>query len=107
MSYELEKIVLKSFYDDISAAGALDNTISDSKIIRTTQAKLKAALKDVDRKCTCAKRTWGGPCEVCQVSGRELYALRNFFRVIKNAKRDEMSPAEIQSFIDNIRADLS
>ncbi len=103
MSYELEQIVLKTFFDDISTAGPLDNSISDSKMIRTTQNKLKAALKDVPAKCTCARRTWGGPCEVCQMSAKGVYHLRNFFRVIRDAKKNEMSAADILAFIDNTK----
>lgn len=85
----------------VSSAQQLDNTISDSKAVRDTKNKLKVALRNATQRCTCAKRTWGGPCEVCQASDRELVDLRNFFRVIRKAKKHNMTPSEIQEFIKN------
>ncbi|MDX2073064.1 MAG: hypothetical protein SFX19_01710 [Alphaproteobacteria bacterium] len=107
MSYDLERIVLRDFFDSIDTIRPIDNSISDSKMIGVTQRKLKAALKDAPAKCTCAKRTWGGPCEVCQVSGNELYVLRNFFRVIRNAKKHDMPAEQMQEFIANTKKELN
>lgn len=103
---DLERIVLRDFFDSIDATKPIDNSISDSKMIGATQRKLKAALKDTPAKCTCAKRTWGGPCEVCQESGNELYSLRNFFRVIRDAKKHGMTAIQIQEFIENTEKHL-
>lgn len=100
---ELERSVLRLFFESVSAVNPLDNSISDSKVIRDTQNKLKAALRGAAQRCSCAKRTWGGPCEVCQVSDNELYHLRNFFRVIRKAKKHNMTAQEIQEFITNTR----
>ena len=106
MSDDLERIVLRDFFDSIDATRPIDNSVSDSKMIGVTQRKLKAALKDSPAKCTCARRSWGGPCEVCQISGHELYVLRNFFRVIRDAKKHDMGAMEIQQFIENVKKDL-
>ena len=106
MSDDLERIVLRDFFDSIIASKPIDNSISDSKMVSVTQRKLKAALKDSPAKCTCARRSWGGPCEVCQISGHELYVLRNFFRVIRDAKKHDMGAMEIQQFIENVKKDL-
>ncbi len=105
MTDDLERIVLRDFFDSIDAIKPIDNSISNSKIVGVTQRKLKVALKAAPAKCTCAKRTWGGPCEVCQVSGHELYVLRNFFRVIRDAKKHDMAATDMQAFIENIRKD--
>lgn len=107
MSADLERIVLRDFFDSIDATKLIDNSISDSKMIGVTQRKLKAALKDAPAKCTCARRTWGGPCEVCQVSGHELYVLRNFFRVIRDAKKHDMPAEQVQEFVKNIKKELA
>lgn len=100
---ELERGVLRFFFESVSAVNPLDNSISDSKIIRDTQSKLKAALRGAAQRCSCAKRTWGGPCEVCQASDNELYHLRNFFRVIRKAKKHNMTAQQIHEFIENTR----
>src|SRR5687768_17415103 len=81
---ENERNILRIFFDTIHAMKPRDNTISDSKLVRDTKNKLKIALRNSEHRCTCAKRTWGGPCEACQVSDNELYSLRNFFRKISN-----------------------
>lgn len=107
MSADLERTALREFFDSIDATKPIDNSISDSKMIGVTQRKLKAALKDAPAKCTCAKRTWGGPCEVCQCSDRELVFLRNFFRVIRNAKKHDMTVVELQEFVGNTRKELN
>jgi hypothetical protein len=96
-----ERNILRSFFDLVSSAQQQDNTISGSKAVRDTKNKLKVALRNVPQRCTCAKGTWGGPCEVCQGSDRELVDLRNFFRVIRNAKKHDMTPTELQEFIKN------
>lgn len=98
---ELERGVLRLFFESVSAVNPLDNSISDSKIIRDTQNKLKTALCGAAQRCSCVKRTWGGPCEVCQASDNELYHLRNFFRVIRKAKKHNMTAQEIQDFVAN------
>lgn len=98
---KLERNILRIFFDTVSSIDSIDNTISDSKIVRDTQAKIRNALRGAEQRCTCAKRTWGGPCEVCQASGRELYTLRNFFREIRKAKKRNMTTQELQEFIGN------
>ena len=107
MNDELERNILRFFYESVSAVKLLDNTISDSKIIRDTQNKLKTALRNAPQKCSCSKRTWGGICEVCQGSDRELVSLRNFFGVIRSAKKHNMTALEIQEFVGNTSKDLT
>ncbi len=98
--------ILRQFFDEISAMKPNDNTISDSKLVRTTGNKLKIALRGSDQRCTCARVTWGGICEVCQASPRELVYLRNFFREIRNAKKNNMPPLHVQEFIENTKKSL-
>lgn len=100
---KMERNILRFLFDSVSTANPIDNSISDSKIIRDTQNKLKTALRGAKHRCTCAKRTWGGPCETCQASDKELVYLRNFYRVIKKAKKNNMTPDEIKEFIVNTR----
>lgn len=99
----LERNILKNLFHTVVSLSQVDNTISDSKIIRDTKNQLRNALRGVIQRCTCAKRTWGGPCEVCQASDREIVELRNFFRVIRNAKKHSMSEELIQEFISNTK----
>ena len=106
MGYDLERIVLKSFFEDLCSLGPLDSSISDSKIVRTTQDKLKAALKDVEQKCTCAKLKYYWPCELCQGSDKELVFLRCFFQQLRNAKKVGMTPEELHAFIEHIKKDM-
>jgi hypothetical protein len=106
MNNELERNILRLFFKSVSAVKSLDNTISDSKIIRDTQKKLKIALRDVALKCTCSRRTWGGPCEVCQCSDREMVSLRNFFGVMRKAKKHNHTALQMQDFIENTKKDL-
>lgn len=79
------------------------NSVSDLKLINQTQNKLKIIFRGSELRCTCAKRTWGGPCELCQGSDNEIYSLRNFFRQIRNAKKHNMTPTEVQEFIKNTK----
>jgi hypothetical protein len=67
MNNELERQVLKTFFEKVSIIEDIDSEISESKIVRTTQNQLKKILFGIQR-CTCIRRTWGGICEVCQVS---------------------------------------
>jgi len=101
MNNELERNVLRNFFEKICAENPQDNTISDSKFVRDAKNQLKVALRGATERCSCAKRTWGGPCEVCQASDGEIYYLRNFFREIRNAKKNNLEPALIQEFIGN------
>jgi len=101
-----EQNILREFFESISAIGQYDNTISDSKIIKDTKNQLKIALRDVLEKCSCARRTYG-ICEVCQGSDRELVDLRNFFRMVSNAKKYNMTNAKIQAFIENTKNNLA
>jgi hypothetical protein len=55
----LERNILRFFFDTVSSIDPIDNTISDSKIVRDTQAKLRNALRGTEQRCTCAKRTRG------------------------------------------------
>lgn len=106
MSHELERDALQDFFETVSAITPLDNNISDSKIIKDTQKRLRTALRNVTERCSCAKVTWGGICEVCQGSTRELVSLRNFFYVIRNAKKHDMPPELMKDFIESTRKDL-
>lgn len=100
-----EQNILRSLFESISAMSEYDNTISNSKIIKDTKNQLKIALRGVLARCSCAKHTYG-ICEVCQGSDRELVFLRNFFRMISNTKKYNMTNAEIQAFIDNTKNNL-
>ena len=106
MGYDLERIVLRAFFDDLCSLGPLDSSISDSEVVRTTQNKLKAALKDVEHKCTCAKLKYYWPCELCQGSDKEVVFLRHFFQQLRNAKTVGMAPKEIHAFIENTKTDM-
>lgn len=97
-----EQNILRGFFESISAMSQCDSTISDSKIIKDTKNQLKIALRDVLERCSCARRSYD-ICEVCQGSDRELIDLRNFFRVISNAKKHNMTNVEIQTFIENTK----
>ncbi|HEY1723314.1 MAG TPA: hypothetical protein VGG27_18875 [Magnetospirillaceae bacterium] len=101
-----EQNILRDFFEKIGAMGLLDSSISDTKPVRDTRNKLKAALRNVEHRCTCAKRTWGGPCEVCQASSHDLFVLRNFFRVIRDSKKNGWTAPQIQEFIENMKKQL-
>lgn len=103
----LERNILRTLFDTVASIETLDNSISDNIIVRQTQSKLKTALKGATQRCTCAKRTWGGPCELCQTSDNELVALRNFFRVIKKAHVQNQSQERLSEFIKNTRKNLT
>lgn len=98
---EIEQNILISFFDSIASVETPDNTLSDSKAFKDTQSKLKTALRNAEYRCSCAKRTYGGPCEICQATPGNLHTLRNFFRVIRTAKKHNMSPGELKEFIAN------
>lgn len=101
---KVEQNILRLLFDSIHSytkSNSIDNSISDTKIIRDTQSKLRNALRGAAQRCTCAKRTWGGICEVCQATNGELVVLRNFYRVIKKAKKHNMTPDKLQEFVEN------
>ena len=102
-----ERAVLRDFYEAVTAVKDLDSTISESKITKQARKGLKDALRGSEYRCTCAKRTWGGPCEVCQASDNELYTLRNFFRMISKAEAHGMTATEIQGFVENTKKSLA
>jgi hypothetical protein len=97
---EAELNVLKGFFHAICDLQPQDSSISKSKLVKDVQRKLKAALRNSEEKCSCAKHRYG-PCETCQASSGEIVSLRNFFRVIKNAKKHNLTGIEIQEFIEN------
>lgn len=97
---ELERGILRIFFEEVSAISSPDNSISESKMVRQTQNKLKTALRNASERCSCAKRSYD-MCEVCQGSDGELVYLRNFFRMIRNAKKHNMTATELQEFIAN------
>ena len=101
----VELNILESFFESIKVIENLDSEISDSKYLRTAQSKLKNALRNVSQRCSCAKRSYG-PCEVCQGSDNRLVVLRNFYRVIRNAKKRNMSAIEIKDFVENTQKRL-
>lgn len=105
ISNPLELAVLKNFFDKVIAVNPIDNSISDSKITRDAKNQLKAALLKADLRCSCAKRYYG-PCAVCQATSGDLVPLRNFYRVIRSARKHNMAPAELQEFIGNTKERL-
>lgn len=98
-----ERNILQNFFDSIIDTNTHDNSVSDLKIVKDTNNKLKIALRDAEHRCTCARLTWGGICEVCQASDKELAYLRNFFQQIRDAKKNGMTTTEIQEFIENTK----
>lgn len=101
--YAIEHKILRDCFEQVNAIDPQDNEISKSKFVRQTVNKLKAALRGVSLRCTCAKRTWGGICELCQASPPELHYLRNFFRFVRDAKKNNISACEMRSFIASAR----
>ncbi len=51
MNNELERQVLKTFFEKVSIIEDIDSEISESKIVRTTQNQLKKILFGIQR-CT-------------------------------------------------------
>jgi hypothetical protein len=100
-SNPLELNVLRNFFDKVNIV----DSISDSKIIRDTKGQLKVALLNAEHRCSCAKCSYG-PCEVCQATSGALVPLRNFFRVIRNAKKHNMTDLEIKEFVANTQKSL-
>ncbi len=96
---EMERKLLRNFFDQVCAIPKVDSTIADSKLVRQTQSKLKAALRGSIDRCYCIKRSWGGPCESCQASDAELVMLRELYRVIRFPKRHSITPID---FIERI-----
>lgn len=98
-----ERRILREFFDTVSALGLNDGSVSDLKIIKATQEKLKVALRGSEFRCTCPKMTWGMICETCQGSDNELVHLRIYFHQMKNAKRFNMTGEDIQIITENTR----
>ena len=98
-----ERAILRELFESVTAIKDLDNTISDSKFVKAAVRDLKTALRGVKDRCTCAKRTWGGPCELCQASDEELYSLRNFYRTVRKAKDYDMNKTQLQEIVENIK----
>jgi hypothetical protein len=104
---EKERNILRIFFDTIDAMAPHENTISDSKLVKNAKNKLKNILRGSEHRCTCAKRTWGGICELCQVSDNELVILRNFYIQMCRAKKCNLSAVEIHEFIENTKKNLT
>jgi hypothetical protein len=98
--FEAERAVLREFFERVSVAEFLDNSISDSKFVKHAQKQMKQALSGLEQRCTCAKCKYT-MCEVCQGSDPELYHLRNFYRNICKAKQLNYSIQELQAFIES------
>ena len=107
MNNELERTILRHFYEVIIAVDQLDNSISDYKIVRDTQNKLKSALQGVAHKCTCIKLSYSWPCEVCQASGREMVTLRHVYNVMRTAKKRNYATAELQEILESAKKDMA
>lgn len=100
-----EQSILRLFFETISRGNSPDSTISDSKLTKDTQKKLRASLRDSEAKCTCHKCRYT-ICEVCQGSNRELVELRNFFRQIRRAKQNKLTTTEIQGLVERTKKNL-
>lgn len=105
MDNELERNVLRSFFDTVSAMEPLDNSISESKLVRDTKNKLKVALRGATQRCSCAKRRYG-ICEVCQASGEHMHTLRTFYRMMQKAKKFNWSNQEMADYVKNYKERL-
>lgn len=103
----LERNILRALFESVSTTEPLDNSISDNKIVRQTKEKLKVALRGSPDRCTCAKRTWGGPCEVCQASDNEIVYLRYFYRVIQKAKKHDMNEKTLKDLVGHSKKSLA
>lgn len=99
---DLERSVLRNFFEKICVENPLDSSISDSKVVRDAKNQLRVALRNATERCSCAKRSYD-ICEVCMGSDRELILLRNFFRMVRDAKKNSLEPALLQDFIKNNR----
>ena len=99
----IERDILRAFFDTVITMELNDNTVSDAKIVKATQNKLRDALRGSAHRCTCAKVTWGGICEICQGSDDELVNLRNFYIQMRNAKKYNLTVSEIQQITENTR----
>lgn len=105
-SNPLELAVLKSVFEKILTVVPLDISVSDSEFVRDAKNQLKVALLKAEHRCTCARRSYD-MCEVCQGSPRELYYLRNFYRMLCNAKKNGLTNQQLHEFIENTKGWLS
>ncbi len=101
-----EHEILRDFFDAVIDMDPQDNTVSDSKIVKKFEKEIREAVRNAEYRCTCAKMTWGCICEVCQGSDKELVYLRNFYREIRKAKKNNLTGAEIQRMIEKTKERL-
>lgn len=101
-----ERRILREFFDTVMTIDPKDNSVSDLKIIKATQDKLKIALRGSEIRCTCAKTTWGGICETCQGSDEELWMLRNFFIQMRTVKKNNVTPNELRELMKTYKDKL-
>lgn len=106
---KLERNILKEFFELVTSTESLDNSISDSIIVRKTQNKLKSALKGAIERCTCAKSNRGVKvmCETCQGSDDEMVYLRNFYQVIRKAKKHNLTSELLQEIISTTKSKIN
>lgn len=98
-----EREILWIFFRTISEDGHREGPL-EARFFRETQKQLKMALRNSKDRCTCNRMTWGGICEVCQGSDKELVELRNFYRVISKATKNKMTDIEVQQFIGGTKS---
>ena len=102
---EKEIFILRELYKAVISEETVDNSVSESKAVKRAQRQLREALRNTTLRCTCARMKYG-ICEVCQGSSKEMFALRGFYGVVRNAKRFKMSEKKLQEFIENSKREM-
>ena len=105
-SKALERAILEDLFESVCALPSVDYSIADSPLVRRTSAKLKIALRGSER-CHCIRRSYGGPCESCQASDRELFDLRYFYNMVRLPKRHSLSVEDFVERIESYRKKVS
>lgn len=103
---EAELNILKECFREASSIVPLDNSISDSLVIKKTTRKLKALLKGVKPRCTCAKRRYD-MCEDCMACSKELFSYRASFRMLQKAKEYNFTESEVLQMFKNVIPDFN
>lgn len=105
-SKALERAILKDLLEKVCELPSVDYSIASSPLVRKTIARLKVALKGATERCHCIRRSYGGPCESCQASDRELFDLRHFYNVVRLPMRHSLSVADFVERVECYRTKL-
>ena len=102
---EKEQNVLRIMFDEVCAMPTLNNSVSDSKIVRQTTSRLKVALRGSKDRCTCIRRSYD-MCESCMAAQGDLHLLRVFYNTIRRAKKFNMAESELRDYVENFKQRL-